>query len=221
MMVGWDNVAGGQLASLPEFRKQFGVHQADDSYLLPVHILSAWQSIGPACDIVAALIAAPFLEKYGRKPQIAVASVLSVAGVLLQQLATEWRMHLAGRAVNGELRERRIGYSDRSCAAVDQHDRGGTRNDVYDISSMDRRDVQTRAARFLSVLVQYQYRARPVSHVRLCCVHSKSLLLIDLGFSFPMAPVSSKASGNGGRSWSLCTSFHVSRLNLSQRCPQS
>ena len=101
MMVGWDNVAGGQLASLPEFREVFGVLQPDGSYLLPAHILSAWQSIGPACDVVAALIAAPFLEKYGRKPQIAFASVLSAAGVVLQQMATEWRMHLAGRAVNG------------------------------------------------------------------------------------------------------------------------
>lgn len=43
------------------------------------------------------------LEKYGRKPGILVASFISVAGVLLQQLATNWRVHLAGRGVNGNL----------------------------------------------------------------------------------------------------------------------
>jgi hypothetical protein len=102
MMVGWDNVSGGQLASLPVFAKKFGKLQSDGSYIVPAHILSAWQAIGPACDIIAALISAPFLEKYGRKPQIAVASILSVGGILLQQLASEWRTHLAGRAVNGE-----------------------------------------------------------------------------------------------------------------------
>jgi len=106
MMLGLDYVAGGQLAALPAFQEQFGVLQPDGSWLVPAKYLSAWASIGPACDIVAALIAAPFLEKYGRKPQIFVASIISVVGVLLQQLATEWKMHLAGRAVNGKSAQR-------------------------------------------------------------------------------------------------------------------
>ncbi|KAF5008259.1 hypothetical protein FDECE_5457 [Fusarium decemcellulare] len=100
-MLGWDYVSGGQLASLPEFRKQFGIRQADGSYLIPSYVLSAWQAIGPACDVVAAVLSAPLLEKWGRKPQIIVAMVLSTVGVLLQQIATEWKTHLAGRAVNG------------------------------------------------------------------------------------------------------------------------
>lgn len=102
MMLGWDYVAGSQLASLPEFKKQFGVLQDDGTWLLPARYLSAWQSVGPACEIVAALIAAPFLEKYGRKPPILIACVISTAGVVLQQMAKEWTLHLAGRAVNGE-----------------------------------------------------------------------------------------------------------------------
>ncbi|KAF4472548.1 Hexose transporter [Fusarium albosuccineum] len=100
-MLGWDYVSGGQLASLPEFRKQFGIRQADGSYLIPSYVLSAWQAIGPACDVVAAVLSAPLLEKWGRKPQVIVAVVLSTVGVLLQQIATEWKTHLAGRAVNG------------------------------------------------------------------------------------------------------------------------
>ncbi|KAK2767672.1 hypothetical protein FQN54_003830 [Arachnomyces sp. PD_36] len=100
---GLDYVAGGQLAALPKFKEEFGILQPHGSYIVPARYLSAWASIGPACDIIAALIAVPFLEKYGRKPQILVASILSIVGILLQQLATEWKMHLAGRAVNGHI----------------------------------------------------------------------------------------------------------------------
>ncbi|EAW24623.1 putative MFS alpha-glucoside transporter [Aspergillus fischeri NRRL 181] len=101
IMQGFDIVAGGQLVSLPEFQKQFGRLQPDGSHIIPAHYLSAWNSIAPACEIASTFIYAPLLEKYGRKPGILVASAISVAGVLLQQLATDWRVHLAGRGVNG------------------------------------------------------------------------------------------------------------------------
>ncbi|CEL11668.1 hypothetical protein ASPCAL14768 [Aspergillus calidoustus] len=101
VMQGFDIVAGGQLAALPEFQKQFGRLQPDGSHVIPARYLSAWNSIAPACEIASTFIYAPLLEKYGRKPGILAASAISVAGVLLQQLATDWRVHLAGRGVNG------------------------------------------------------------------------------------------------------------------------
>ncbi|KEY67027.1 hypothetical protein S7711_04709 [Stachybotrys chartarum IBT 7711] len=101
MMLGWDYVSGSQLASLPEFRRQFGVEQSDGSYLIPSHVLSAWQAIGPAAHVIAAIVAAPLLEKWGRKPQIIPVVLLSLGGVILQQYAVEWTLHLAGRAING------------------------------------------------------------------------------------------------------------------------
>lgn len=100
-MQGFDITAGGQLAALPEFRAKFGRLQDDGSYLLPAYYLSAWNSIAPACEVVATFIFAPLLEKYGRKWGILVAAAISTAGVLLQQLAPDWRVHLAGRGVNG------------------------------------------------------------------------------------------------------------------------
>lgn len=100
-MQGFDITAGGQLAALPEFRARFGRLQDDGSYLLPAYYLSAWNSIAPACEVVSTFIFAPLLEKYGRKWGILVAAAISVAGVLLQQLASDWRVHLAGRGVNG------------------------------------------------------------------------------------------------------------------------
>ena len=102
MMQGFDIVAGSQLASLPAFQKQFGILQPSGSYLVPAHYISAWSSIAPACEVVATFAFVPLLERFGRKPGILVAMMISVAGVLLQQLATDWRTHLAGRGVNGE-----------------------------------------------------------------------------------------------------------------------
>jgi MFS family permease len=102
-MQGFDIVAGGQLAALPAFREQFGTLQPDGSHLIPAYYLSAWNSIAPACEIVATFIFAPMLEKFGRKPGILAASFISVAGILLQQLAKDWKVHLAGRGVNGRI----------------------------------------------------------------------------------------------------------------------
>jgi MFS family permease len=100
-MQGFDIVAGGQLAALPGFREKFGMLQPDGSYLIPARYLSAWNSIAPASEIATAFILPPLLERSGRKWGIMAASLISAIGVLLQQVAPEWRMHLAGRGVNG------------------------------------------------------------------------------------------------------------------------
>ncbi|KAA8906910.1 hypothetical protein TRICI_005048 [Trichomonascus ciferrii] len=101
MMLGMDYLVGGQLLPMPEFQKQFGVLQPNGEYVIPARYTSAWQAIGLACDIVTALATHPLLDKYGRKPMILVGSLVSVLGVCLQQVAREWKLHLAGRAVNG------------------------------------------------------------------------------------------------------------------------
>lgn len=152
MMLGLDYVAGGQLAALPKFKEQFGMIQPDGSYIVPARYLSAWASIGPACDIVAALIAIPFLEKYGRKPQILVASIISTVGVLLQQLATEWKMHLAGRAVNGKY----LSLQMEVCALKLKTTlyRGCHWYYVYYLAAMDWRDMSARAPWIFFMLLQ-------------------------------------------------------------------
>lgn len=102
MMLGFDYVIGGQLAALTEFQEKFGIQLSDGSWVAPAKYLSAWGSIGLGCDIIAAWLAAPLLEKYGRKPLILFSAIVSTAAILLQQLAQNWRVHLAGRAINGE-----------------------------------------------------------------------------------------------------------------------
>ncbi len=94
-------MAGGQLAALPAFKEKFGVLQEDGSYLIPARYLSAFNAIAPAMEIATTFILAPLLEKYGRKWGVLAASLISTAGVVLQQLAPDWRTHLAGRGVNG------------------------------------------------------------------------------------------------------------------------
>uniref|UniRef100_A0A060T130 ARAD1C20878p n=1 Tax=Blastobotrys adeninivorans TaxID=409370 RepID=A0A060T130_BLAAD len=100
MMLGTDYTVGGQLLPMPFFKQQFGILKNGD-YIIPARYSSAWQAIGPACDLVAAIICHPLLDKYGRKPLIIVGALLSVAGICLQHEAKEWTLHLAGRAVNG------------------------------------------------------------------------------------------------------------------------
>lgn len=102
-MQGFDLVGGGQLAALPAFQEKFGVLRSDGSYLIPAHYLSAWNSIAPACEIVSTFIFAPLLEKFGRKWGVLAAAVFSTVGILLMQLANDWKVHLAGRGVNGRL----------------------------------------------------------------------------------------------------------------------
>lgn len=130
-MQGFDIVAGGQLAALPTFQRQFGVEQPDGSYLIPAHVLSAWNSIAPACEIVVTFIFVPLLEKFGRKPQVLAAMLISTAGIILQQLATEWKIHLAGRAVNGK------DYVSAMCPSA-HGSRHCDRNDVHSLPSLDR-----------------------------------------------------------------------------------
>lgn len=100
-MQGFDLVANGQLAALPEFKKKFGTREKDGSYLVHAHVLTAWSSVAPACEVVTAFIYAPLLEKYGRKPGIIVSAFVSTAAVLIQQYANNWKVHLIGRGVNG------------------------------------------------------------------------------------------------------------------------
>lgn len=101
MMLGFDYVIGGQLAALSEVQRFFGVQLPDGSWIVPATYLSAWGAIGLGCHVVTAWFAAPLLEKFGRKPLIIAAAVISTVGIILQQLAPNWRVHLAGRGVNG------------------------------------------------------------------------------------------------------------------------
>lgn len=103
MMLGFDYVIGGQLAALTEVQKFFGVQLSDGTWIVPATVLSAWGAIGLGCHVITAWFAAPLFEKFGRKPLIIVAAVISTAAILLQQLAPNWRVHLAGRAVNGSV----------------------------------------------------------------------------------------------------------------------
>lgn len=53
-------------------------------------------------EFLSAILAAPFLERYGRRPMIFVSVLFTTVGVLMQQLSREWTLHLGGRAVNGK-----------------------------------------------------------------------------------------------------------------------
>ncbi|KAI5303326.1 hypothetical protein KEM56_007671 [Ascosphaera pollenicola] len=99
--LGFDLVANGQLAALPEFKKKFGTLEKDGKYLVHAHVLTAWSSVAPACEVVTAFIYAPLLEKYGRKPGIILSAFISTVAILVQRYADNWWVHLVGRGING------------------------------------------------------------------------------------------------------------------------
>jgi len=150
-MQGFDIVAGGQLAALPSFQQKFGILQANGSYLLPARYLSAWNAIAPACEVVSTFFFAPMLEKYGRKPGILVAAFISVAGILLQQLAGDWKTHLAGRGVNGACLRGSTALSTLLIWLI----RNRHWHDVHHYTAVDWRSVPTRTTWFLLVFLQH------------------------------------------------------------------
>lgn len=92
-MLGFDYVIGSQLAALSQFQKYFGVQQSDGSWIVPATYLSAWGAIGLGCDVVSSWLAAPMMEKYGRKPLILFLACVSTVAIVLQQMATNWKIH--------------------------------------------------------------------------------------------------------------------------------
>ena len=141
MMLGFDYVIGSQLAALSAFQKFFGVQQPDGSWIVPASYLSAWGAIGLGCDVVASWLAAPVLEKYGRKPLILFCAVVSTVAIILQQMATNWRIHLAGRAVNGSLFRKNSSRMLQLDLLICEISRYLHRYNVYDLAVVDWRDL--------------------------------------------------------------------------------
>ncbi|KAI8582147.1 hypothetical protein K450DRAFT_229240 [Umbelopsis ramanniana AG] len=100
MMQGFDYTVGGQLLAMPAFKQQFGT-LVDGDYIIRASIISAWSVLGLGLDLITAIIITPIIDRWGRKPFIAVAALISTGAVIIQQLSTEWRLQLVGRGLNG------------------------------------------------------------------------------------------------------------------------
>ncbi|CAO3692873.1 unnamed protein product [Umbelopsis ramanniana] len=100
MMQGFDYTVGGQLLAMPAFKQQFGT-LVDGDYIIRAPIISAWSVLGLGLDLITAIVITPLIDRWGRKPFIAVAALVSTGAVIIQQLSTEWKLQLVGRGLNG------------------------------------------------------------------------------------------------------------------------
>jgi MFS family permease len=103
MMLGLDNIVGGQILALDAFQKQYGIPYAgaQRGYLVPASWQSYWAAASQAGDFLGAICASYLLEKIGRKPNVLISAILTSVGVGLQIASVEWKLYLVGRLING------------------------------------------------------------------------------------------------------------------------
>lgn len=87
---------------MPDFLQRFGEPQSDGSYAFSTvrsGLIVGLLSIG---TLVGALVAAPFADKFGRRPCICLWSVVVAVGFVIQVAAsTSWEQFMVGRLVAG------------------------------------------------------------------------------------------------------------------------
>lgn len=83
---------------------QFGVVDKSQptGYLIPSTWLSGWTGGSCAGEFVGVLLAGFLMEAFGRKKAFLVGSFITAIGVAMQVGASEWRLFLGGRIVNGK-----------------------------------------------------------------------------------------------------------------------
>jgi MFS transporter, SP family, general alpha glucoside:H+ symporter len=100
LLVSFENQAAGNVLSIPKFREDFG-HYYDGSYVL----YTSWQSAfygGPlAATIISTLCASAVSDKFGRKPTLIGAVLVSFAAIALEFVATTNPQFFGGKFLNG------------------------------------------------------------------------------------------------------------------------
>lgn len=100
LLVSFENQAAGNVLSIPKFREDFG-HYYEGSYVL----YTSWQSAfygGPlAATIIATLGASAVSDRFGRKPTLIGAVIVSFAAIALEFVATTNPQFFGGKFLNG------------------------------------------------------------------------------------------------------------------------
>ncbi|KAL3457036.1 general substrate transporter [Aspergillus heterothallicus] len=100
MMMGYDFGVAGTCTAIPAFVEYFG-YPFEDRYLIPARSQSGWSGAATAGHVIGAIAGGFLMDIIGRKHTMLLGSVLTAAGIGMQQGAHEWRLFLAGRLISG------------------------------------------------------------------------------------------------------------------------
>ncbi|OGM39568.1 hypothetical protein ABOM_011784 [Aspergillus bombycis] len=100
VLASFENLAGGQVIGIPQFRKDFGHPYAGD-YVLE----SSWQSAingAPVAAVAVGTLGAAYLaDKIGRKYMLLIGLAIGYAGITLEITATSLQVFFIGKFING------------------------------------------------------------------------------------------------------------------------
>ncbi|KAH8651421.1 general substrate transporter [Xylariales sp. PMI_506] len=82
LLYGYDFVIVGNITSMPEFQKVFGMLY-NKQYIIPSSWLSLWSVASPIGQMIGAIVGGKFQDRFGRRWSLGLSSLLSAVGVAI------------------------------------------------------------------------------------------------------------------------------------------
>ncbi|KAL2827519.1 MFS general substrate transporter [Aspergillus cavernicola] len=86
VLYGYDLVIVGNVSSMPEFQKDFGRY-LNNNLIIPSLWLGLWNIANPLGGILGSLTAGTIQDRFGRRPSLALASIISAIGVAIAYMS--------------------------------------------------------------------------------------------------------------------------------------
>ncbi|KAK7226771.1 hypothetical protein V2G26_014774 [Clonostachys chloroleuca] len=100
LLVSFENQASGNILGIPRFREDFG-YLLDGKYVLHANWQSAFSGAPMASAIFGCLGGGYLADRFGRKPMLLAALVVSYAAITMEFIATTNELFFGGKFLNG------------------------------------------------------------------------------------------------------------------------